>query len=345
MLRELDTQTFVEPSKQTVSVFLNEWLESKRNLSYTAKKSYGSLIAKQINPEVGLRRLDQLERTHVEGLVTALISQGKSPRTIQYSMTVLKMALRAAVDWGFIQKNVAAGVETPRKVRRPSTIMSPEEAAGFLLKAKTTRLYPLWVLLLSTGLRPEEAFALTWADLDLIAGSVRISKALQLVGSGKYEALGTKTEKSRRTVSFSQDAVKALEAWRAESLREQLERGFRTELVFHNSVGRYVEGNAIRMAWKAALKRAGLPKEIRLYDARHSHLTHLMMMGYNPKVAADRAGHSSITITLDTYSHVLPGLDKQAGESAGQLLFAPISAPSHTEIRTQADVSHEKTGS
>lgn len=321
MLHAVDTGTHVEPGSKTVAELLAEWLESKRSLSYAARTSYGSLIDKQIIPELGHLRLDKLTRTHVAALVTSLVSQGKSPRTIQYSITVLKMALKKAVEWNFILRNPAEGVETPRKVRRPSTVMSPDQAAGFLQTSQGERLYPLWVLLLSTGLRPEEAYALTWADLDLTTNTVTISKALQLVGPGKYESLGTKTEKSRRTVSFGKDCTEALESWRKASLREQLELGFRTDLVFHNTVGRYVEANAVRAAWKASLKSAGLSADIRLYDCRHTHLTHLMMLGFSPKVAADRAGHSNISITLDTYSHVMPGLDKQAGDSAGSLLF------------------------
>ena len=236
-------------------------------------------------------------------------------------MTVLKMALKKAVEWGFILRNPADGVETPRKVRRPATVMSQQEAAAFLLASRGERLYPLWVLLLSTGLRPEEAYALTWSDLDYEGQSVKVSKALQLIGPGKYDSLGTKTEKSRRTVSFGPDCALALDHWHRQSLIEQMEGGFRTDLVVHNSVGRFVESNAVRTAWKASLKLAGLSPEIRLYDARHTHLTHLMELGYNPKVAADRAGHSNISITMDTYSHVAPGLDVKAGEHTGSLLF------------------------
>lgn len=321
LLRSKDDHTLVEPSKQTVASFLPKWLESKRNLSYTAAKSYGNLIENRIVPEIGDVRLDQLNRHHVEGLVSSQIAQGMSPRTIQYTVTVLKMALRKAVEWNFINRNPAEGIETPKKIKRASSVFTPDEAAAFLRSNSRERLYPLWVILLATGVRPEEAFALTWEDLDLKAGTLRVTKALQLVGPGRYAPLDTKTEKSKRTVSFSTDVVAVLEEWRRESLKEQMEGGFRTNLVFHNTLGKHLEGNSVRMQWKRALKAAGLDERIRLYDARHTHITHLLMLGYNPKVAADRAGHSTVTITLDTYSHVLPELDKEAGEKAGNLLF------------------------
>jgi len=321
MLRAKDDHTLVEPSKQTVGEFLPKWLESKRNLSYTAAKSYGNLITHRITPLIGNVRLDQLNRHHIEGLVSAQVQEEMSPRTIQYTLTVLKMALRKAIEWGFLVRNPAEGIETPKQIKRAPSVFTPEQAAAFLKSSQGERLYPLWVLLLATGVRPEEAFALTWEDVDLTAGTLTVTKAMQLVGPGKYAPLDTKTDKSKRTVSFSEGVKPVLEAWRRESLKEQMEGGFRTNLVFHNTVGKHLEGNSVRMQWKRALKHAGMPDTIRLYDARHTHLTHLLMLGYNPKVAADRAGHSTVTITLDTYSHVLPELDKQAGEDAGNLLF------------------------
>jgi integrase len=191
-------------------------------------------------------------------------------------------------------------------------VLTPAQVNLFLEVTAGHPLRTLWCVLVTTGLRPGEALGLKWTDLD--DSRVRVQRAVAQDDKNGFYLSETKTDKSRRSVRLPAIALAALEAHRARQAAEILVAGpayERNGLIFANSVGRLLDQSKIRKEFYRALKRAGLPR-VRLYDLRHSHATHLLMAGVHPKVVADRVGHSTTNLTLDTYSHVLPEVQEDA---------------------------------
>ncbi len=222
---------------------------------------------------------------------------------------MLHRALKQAVKWGLVPRNVCEAVVAPRDQRegiiRP---LSPEQARTLLSEAARDHLEALYVLALTTGLRQGELLGLSWSDVDLEAGRVRVRRTLG-VRNGKPTFGQPKTAHSRRTVALTPKAVAVLKRHRGRQRDAHLYDV--TDLVFCTSRGTPIAPtNLIRQSFKPLLKRSGLPN-IRFHDLRHTCATLLLGRGTHPKVVQDLLGHAQITLTLDTYSHVLP--DMQAG--------------------------------
>jgi integrase len=188
--------------------------------------------------------------------------------------------------------------------------LTQEEATRFLDATRGRPWHTLFALLLSTGLRPSEAIALRWTDLDLANDRLTVRrKATRVEGKWIFEA--PKTSKSRRTIDLPHGTTRLLS--------EHLHDG---DLVFTNGRGDPPALRSItRHQFKPALERAGLSGSFRLYDLRHTHATLLLVAGIHPKIVSERLGHSTITITMDTYSHVLPGMQRESASKIGEMLF------------------------
>jgi integrase len=263
---------------------------------------------------LGERRLDQITSHDVQRLYADMDARGLAARTIRYTHSVLKQALKRAVIQGALVRNPADHAELPRQKRREMKVLAPQEVNRFLVVTRDDPLHALWAILLLGGLRPGEALGLRWSDLD--GTQICIVRALRKTTGDQYILADTKTDGSRRTVLLPARAVSALQSHRTKQSREILAAGpdyERNDLVFANACGRPMDIAKVRRCFKAALKKAGL-KQVRLYDARHTHATVLMGEGVNPKVVSERLGHTNVGITLDTYSHVLPTMQQSVVE-------------------------------
>jgi integrase len=231
------------------------------------------------------------------------------------------MALNEAVRWGLIARNAAALVDGPRVERFPIKPFTPEEARRLLEAVKGDRLEALYSVALTMGLRQGEALRLTWKDIDLGLGYVRISKQLQRI-HGSPELVEPKTERSRRTLAMPPMIARAL---RDHCSRQELERrdaGKRwhdTGLVFTTPNGTPLDGTAVTKEFHRVLDRAGLPQR-RFHNLRHSCATLLLVQGVSPRVVMDVLGHSQIGLTMNTYSHVIPDLRRDAAKRMQDLL-------------------------
>jgi integrase len=327
LLSKYDTNTFVPPSKLTLKEHCEAWLATKVSLGPKTIREYKNRLTKDVYPYLGSKTIASLSGPIIQTWCASLIARGLSPRTVEFSHTVLSASLKYALRHGLLSANPCAFTELPRKIHSEQKVFSPHEAALFIEHSKASKWNALWTLMLTTGLRPQEAAALTWADIDLTARMVVVRRALVEVTQGHYEPRETKTAQSKRALSIPEYTVKALERHQIAS------SGIGGAWAFANEDGGYYDISAIRKAWKRdiILANANLAEEnaaervpdIKLYGARHSHLTHLLMMpGGHLKVASARAGHSSIGVTGDTYSHVLPEVDREVGDKIGVLLFA-----------------------
>lgn len=325
MLREVDTQTFVEPSRTSLSDFLDRYLDQRTDLSPKTLYDYRSMARNNINPYLGGQKLEDLTPMMVSQLynVTLLQTRGLSGRTIQAAHQILSQALSKAVQWGHLAKNPCEHVTLPRVSTKEVATLTSEQVQALLGRTSGTEMGTLWTLLLTTGLRPQEALALKWSDLD--GSHLTVQRALKRTGSGSYEARETKTRGSRRRVLLPQTTVEALKAHRIRQAEEILQLGTAFDRsgnwIFCTSKGTLYYVSHIYRAWKRDLESAGLPTNFRLYDTRHTHATLLLLNGVNPKVASERLGHSGVRITLDTYSHVLPEMQEDAVAAMESTLF------------------------
>jgi integrase len=253
-----------------------------------------------------------------------------SPRTVRYTHAVLTSALKQAVAWGLTARNPAQFVELPKQRRNEMNALSPEMARKFLEACASDKWGVLFQLALATGMRPEEYLGLKWSDVDLEQSRVTVQRTLcwKRKGGGYYFG-EPKTSLSRRSIPLPSRLRDGLNEHKKRQKEERLKAGpgYQTlDLVFATSQGTpLMPRNLQRRHFKPILVRAKLPETIRLYDLRHSCATLLLAAQENPKVVSERLGHASITLTLDTYSHVLPSMQQAATDKLEQMLFSAAS--------------------
>jgi len=404
-----DRNNLARPSKRPLSEYLTHWLDDVKAGRVRARtlEDYRRLIRRYVQePPEALRptglplgdlRMDRLRPEHFQELYSLMWRElGLSPRSIRYLHTVLRQALEHAVATTALPRNPTDHVKPPSRPRfsdsdqgaphppkKAIRAMGETEVKQFLEAARADRYFALWVLLLSGGLRPGEAFGLTWGDVDLESGRIHVRKALTRRavpkmcacghlrgehasnGAGACEAedcqactrydgvkgwrlVEPKTDRARRTVLLPSIAVRGLREWRSKAAAERLQLGAEyaaNDFVFCNEFGRPLEAsNLYERNFRGVMERAGLggwevrqgrtwipageappvPEGeddrrkrrfrpgFRVYDLRHTCATLLLKQGINPKVVSERLGHASITLTLDTYSHVLPDMQEAA---------------------------------
>lgn len=237
-------------------------------------------------------------------------------------------AFRDAVKWGMLHRNPCDFADPPRHVKHEMHVWTTEELRQFLTFVADDELYPLWLLLATTGLRRGEALGLRWQDLDFEMGRAAIRQSLTS-GGGKLAFAPPKTAKSRRAMSLDPTTVSALRSQRATQAEHQLAAGIRATasgLVFARDDGSPTRPDSVSRRFKQLAKAADLPV-IRIHDLRHTYATIALAAGTHPKVVAERLGHSTIAITLDTYSHVLPSLEESTANRLAELILG-TSPPS-----------------
>lgn len=302
-------------TKQTVAQFLTQWLETtKPTIRLSTFVRYEEYVRLHTLPELGKVKLARLTPQHLQKLYALKLAGGLSPMTVRHLHAIMHRALGQALRWGMVAVNVAEAVDPPRTKRQEIKTLTPEEARMLIGASQGTRFEGLYMLAISTGLRQGEMLGLRWKDVDLEAGSVQVVGSLQRSHHG-LAISEPKTASSRRKVILTDAAKNVLRQHRIRQMEERLKAGPLWEdngLVFPNEMGKPMDaGNLLRRYFSPLLKKAGLA-HIRFHDLRHSAATILLSQGINPKVIQEMLGHSSITLTLDTYSHVLPTMQREA---------------------------------
>ena len=318
-LRQLTTEVAaglpVETQKVTVGEFLDRWLRSiKQSVAPGTHERYSCTIRNQIKPHLGGIRLTRLEPVHVEQFYVTLQEQGGSARSIQLAGVTLGAALDHAVQVRLVAYNAARGISKPRVAKTEMHVWDADQVAKFLAATKQDRLHAMYVVALACGVRQGELFALTWADIDLDGAFLTVQRSLEELG-GKLRVKEPKTGRGRR-IDLPRFVVRALQDHR----RAMLAEGNISGPVFCAPGGGHLrKGNVYRRSFKPLVEAAGVPL-IRFHDMRHTSATILLLAGENVKVVSERLGHANIKITLDTYAHVLPTMQRAAAEKLDQLL-------------------------
>jgi len=328
MLRDADTKTLVRRSRQTFSEYLEDWYETKIDVSAATLNGYKYLMEHYAVPAFGSLKLHEITPQVLQSFYNDLKEAKRlSPRTIRYTHAVLHQAFEWAVEPGkFLAMNPTERLKLPRKAKRPPTFLSAEQVAKVLEKTEGHRLHALWHLLLHTGLRPQEALALKWRDFEHTKNGVQVTivRAVVSDGYGHFSVQdATKTEGSKRTVSVAKSTWEVLQSHRKHQAEEMMLAGQgydRQDFVFATRLGRILDRTNVAQRWKTALRKAEITIKARFYDTRHSHATILLNNGVDIALVSKRLGHKSIQTTLSHYAFLLPETDQKMADVMEQVV-------------------------
>lgn len=327
LLTAVEDQAHVDVSKITLADYLRRWLDGLQ-CKATTRDRYRQSAVKHVIPRVGGIRLQALTADDLDRLYRDLERSGRrdggplSAKSVRHAHTMLSKALGDAVRRGHVARNVASDARPPRLERREMSVWTAGQLRGFLSHVAEDRLYAMWLLLATTGMRRGEVLGLRWDAVDLDAGRIAVVRAITKAG-GRPVVSEPKTARGRRVIALDPATITTLRAHRARQLQERLVAGEAWQdsgLVFCWPDGSALDPQLPTKWFRAHARAAGLPP-IRLHDLRHSWATVALMAGVPAKVVSDRLGHASVSITLDVYSHVLPAFDEEAAMTVANAIF------------------------
>lgn len=314
-MADRDSGFSYDTGNATVGEYLARWLSSAvaSNVKPVTYESYARLIRCHIEPALGRRKLSKLKPGDLQGFYHDKLSSGLSPTTVRYLHAIMHRALYQAVRWEYIDRNPAASVDPPKPAKDEIRPLDREQANALLEAARGDKYEALYIVALTTGVRIGELLALRWADVDLEAGTVRVQRTLSAAKSGP-RFTSPKSGKGR-SIALTRRASEALKRHRATQNADRLKRGedwTDHNLLFPTSTGNPMRPSSLtRRHFKPLLEQAGLSRSVRFHDLRHTCATLLLAAGHNPKLVQDLLGHASVAMTLDRYSHVMPGMSEQ----------------------------------
>jgi integrase len=305
--------------RQSLAQYLEHWLEEvhKPAVKLTTYAKYRRVIDKHILPEIGHLQLRKLTPEHLERLYARKTREGLSASMVRHIHVILHEALEQAVRKRYLAQNVSDLVgDLPRIKRREAKIITREQAQLLIAAAKGTQLETIVILAITTGMRHGEIIGLQWLDINVDERCLSIRRTVtRLSGvkdrfAGHFEVTSPKTEGGQRTIMLASVVMQALKEQQVRQEAARLKAGEKWQehgLVFCNTYGSYLNPDALLAQFHRLLEHAGLPR-MRLHDLRHSAATILLGKGAHPKLVQELLGHSSIDITMDIYSHVIPSM-------------------------------------
>ena len=320
LVSETQRGTLVDPTRETVAAFLERWIEHMQGqVSPRSLERYAELCRKNLAPLLGGLALAKLQPAHISQAYAKALASGRrdgkgglSARTVTHMHRVLREALQQALAWQLLARNPADAVKPPKVERKQLSTYDIQQTAELLEGLRGNRMFIPTVLAGLCGLRRGEIAALQWKHVDIERRQIAVAQSAEQTRAGvRY-----KPPKSgrARTVAMSDTVTAELRAHRVAQAEGLLSLGVRLSedtFVVAQADGSPLQPNSLSHEWVRQIGKIGLPR-IRYHDLRHAHATHLLLSGVHPKVASERLGHSKVGITLDLYSHVLPGMQEDA---------------------------------
>jgi integrase len=310
--------------KLRLGEYLVHWVEATYKppmARHTTYVQYRSMIHKHLVPGLGQVFLQKLTVQQLQAFYAQKIEEGLKTRTIAIIHAVLHKALENAVKWNLLSRNIATLATVPQKTSHEVKTLSASEARKLIEAAQDSRIEALLVLAITTGMRRGELLGLRWDDIDLELGILRICRTVNWIAGFGFIENDPKTKASRRRITLPSVAIEGLRKHRIRQDQAKQQAGTKwieKGLVFPNTLGNFLGPNHLLTMFQRVLDQAGLP-HMRFHDLRHSAATILLTMGVHPKVVQELLGHSSITMTMDTYSHLLPSMQKEAMDGMDNL--------------------------
>ena len=314
----------------TLARYLDRWLTlcEGRGLRPATVAGYRTAIRLHIDSQLGATPLERVSPRVLNELYHRLLSKGRkngaglSPRSVRYTHAILRKALADAVRLGYLDANPASAADPPsaRAARPPVfTTWSPSELAQFLKSARRNPLYAAFHLAAATGMRRGEILGVRWCDVNFDSRQLSVVQTIIEVAH-TITVAPPKSDRSRRVIALDEHTLSVLREHRR--TRERSERRSASShhsLLFTKPDGSPLHPACFSYAFNQAVKAAGVPK-IRFHDLRHGHATMALLAGIHPKIVSERLGHSTVSITLDIYSHALPSLQREAAETVAALI-------------------------
>jgi integrase len=324
LITEIKNGHYVEPTKQTIAEFLDEWLDFiKPSVALKTHERYAEILQKGVAPLLGDVTLAKLKTDRIDGAFAKALTAGRrdgkgglSPRTVHHMRRVLIKALSQAVTWERLSRNPATATTPPKVERKKMLAYDAAQTAELIEAIRPTRMFIPTLLAVMCGLRRGEILALRWRNVEL-GDNLR---QLSIVESAEQTKEGVRYKEPKsgraRTVAMSSTVLAELKAHRIRQAEEQLRVGMRPDaesFVVAQFDGSPIQPRSLTHEWVRIIGKTALPR-IRFHDLRHTHASQMLAAGVHPKVASERLGHSTIGITLDLYSHVMPGMQADAAE-------------------------------
>jgi integrase len=322
--------------------YLENWLETAKKPPIVRVSTYDKYkwyLKKYINPALGHIRLRALSPQHVQSFYSQKLEEGLSPGTVRNFHLLLHSAMKNAVKWNLVSRNVVALVTRPSEGHHEAQVLTIEQARNLIETAKQHKVWSLLVVALSTGMRRGELLALRWDDVDFQVGKLFVRHAVSKLNGRGYVEHEPKTKKGRRTIVLPSSVVDVLREHREYVEQVRCDAGdswLDLGLVFPNTRGNFIELAKLWHMLDKVVKQAGLP-HMRFHDLRHSAATIMLAMGIHPKVVQEILGHSSISITMDLYSHVLPSVQHEAAGKVDDVLRGSLKRDVKNDVRTTSD--------
>ncbi len=334
LLHEMATDTYVPDSGISSKDYLEKWLEHARTTTAPSTfRRYRQIVTKELIPAFGTTKLADLSPLQIQAFLGRSLTrkaetrdEALSPRTVLHFYRVLRRALGQAVRWQLLMRNPCDLVDPPRVQQTEMKALDEKQLLTLLAAFRGTRFYVPVLLAATTGMRRGEILGQRWSDVNLETGEMQVVRSLQETPEG-LSFKTPKTRKGRRMVLLPQVAIAALKAHRAQQNEERLALGSAyqdQDLIFARADGSMWPPAQFSPDFRRTLRRRGQPA-IRFHDLRHTHASQLLKAGVPVKVVSERLGHATASITLDVYSHVLPGMQAEAVAKIDAALGAAIS--------------------
>lgn len=324
-LTALDNGSYIPVARETVARFLEKWLETyaATNTRLRTQMGYRQYINCYAIPLVGNVEIQKLTPRHIQNIYAGMLHRGLSNTTVSQLHRILHIALGTGVKWGLLARNPVDAATAPRPEGKELDMWDEDTIWQFLEQVADTRFAKLYCLAVLTGMRRSELCGLKWEYVDLPGCRLSVARTLQRIKTHGLVEDQPKTRRSRRSISFGPEMVSLLHAIRARQVEQQLEAGELwqdTGYVFTDPEGRPVIPDQVTQDFAAQVRKLGLP-HLTLKGLRHAYATLLLSDGVNLKVVSEALGHSSISITGDIYSHVLPGIQEETALRLEQRLL------------------------
>jgi integrase len=323
LVSNVEKGSYIEPSKRKFRDFALEYLEKvyKNKVKASTYDRTRSLLLNQIIPWFGNADLKDIDQFLVYEFYEEKKNEGLAPSYIQRMHEITKKWLAIAYQWELIPKNIASLIEPPRNTKKVMNVWNIGQVNEFLKHTKHSRYHPIFFVAAYTGMRKGEIIGLRWEDIDLEAKTLQVRRTLYRI-TGETLLTEPKTPNAYRTIHLDDDLVRVFRKQKVKQNLEKLKYGpayIESNMVFTQETGDYISPSAVNGLFRRFLQQLGLP-EIRFHDLRHTHATILLGMGVNPKLVSERLGHSSVAITLDVYSHVLPSMKQDLSDQFSKVM-------------------------
>ena len=329
-IKSIDDNTYIAPSAITVESWLDTWLKEyvKSSVKLLTFTSYDTISRVHIKPTLGRIKLQALKAPQIQALYNSLLAEGKSPKTIKNIHGVLHKALDKAVKIGYITTNPASVCDIPRIEKKEIKPLNTDDISRFIKRLQTEEYKNLYLTTLFTGMREGEVLGLTWDCVDFERGTITINKQLQKekTSGAKYYIAETKTSKIR-VLTPAPYVMSLLKEEQTKQKQNRLRLGYLWDnplnLVFTTETGRYIAFSTVYKRFKRIVAELGVPDAM-FHDLRHTYATLALQEGDDIKTVQTALGHSTVSTTLDIYSHTTETMKEKSSQRMNNFISKVI---------------------